>query len=422
MKTILFIGTQKSGSSRDAIKAAEGLGYYTVLFTDRPSFIKKCTKFTDVQLMQLHNLRNNEALKQAIRLLISDGLDIHAIVSFVDAHCYTASLLAEEFGLIYFTSEAIYKMQDKILSRQALSNSIYNPHFTSLSSNASVPREKVERRLPLIVKAPNSAGSRDVYEVTTYEGFNACVRRLSAKYPKQRILIEEFLDGPQYLVETVVYKEQLYIVAVVEQEVTFTNGHFIITGYNLLIDPPASIYESLRFAVESILKDFGMKSGPSHLEMRYINDQWKLIEINPRISGGGMNQLLFIGLGINLVEETLKISLGQEPNFEPRHKVHTFAQYIIIPEPGELVKVTGRSSASECPGVKAVYVKVRKGRLLEPPVSMGDRYAYVIATGESEQNARENAKHAASQINFNLAPQQEEKQEPANSNTKEQIT
>jgi len=41
MKTIIFIGLNKSGSSREAVKAANELGYYTVVLTDKEKQIQQ---------------------------------------------------------------------------------------------------------------------------------------------------------------------------------------------------------------------------------------------------------------------------------------------------------------------------------------------------------------------------------------------
>lgn len=91
-------------------------------------------------------------------------------------------------------------------------------------------------------------------------------------------------------------------------------------------------------------------------------------------------------------------------NIKPRYKTPCFSQYVVISDTGILKKVTGKNRAIKSQGVKAVYVKPRKNAKLTPPMSMGDRYAYVIATGDSEEDAKQNAKHAASQINFSLSP------------------
>ena len=65
-------------------------------------------------------------------------------------------------------------------------------------------------------------------------------------------------------------------------------------------------------------------------------------------------------------------------------------------------KVTGKGRARKSPGVIEVYVKPRKGTKLIPPLSMGHRYAYVIATGASMEEAKKFAKNAANEIKFHL--------------------
>lgn len=49
-----------------------------------------------------------------------------------------------------------------------------------------------------------------------------------------------------------------------------------------------------------------------------------------------------------------------------------------------------------------VYVKPRKGTILTPPLSMGHRYAYVIAEGATLAEAQNNATTAAKEIKFLL--------------------
>ena len=423
MKTIIFVGTHKSGSSREALRAAERLGYYTVLYTDRPNFLQNRASFPDVHLMQLCDLNNLEEIKNDIRRLQTNGIVICAIVSFIEPYCYSACLLAEEFGVNRFSMQAINTMQDKILSRQILSKSPYNPSFMALEENAislsDLPKV-IKRSFPFILKLPHSSSSKDVFMINNPKEFKHYLKKISQK-TEEPILVEEFLDGPQYLVEVIVYQQKVHIIAVLEQEITH-DMRFIVTGYNLLLDPSEDFYRTLKDAVESIVVEHGMESGACHLELRHVwrkrkvpmsknkawghlhERKWKLVEINPRISGGGMNRLIEIGLGLNLVEETLKFALGREPNLKARHKQHVFAQYVILSKTGILEKITGKQKASSSPGVQEVYIKPRQGTLLTPPLSMGHRYAYVIATGNSEESARKNAKFAASQIKFWLSP------------------
>ncbi|MDD4346585.1 MAG: ATP-grasp domain-containing protein [Desulfitobacteriaceae bacterium] len=428
MKTIIFLGTHKSGSGREALKASARLGYYTVLYTNQPKFLENRTSFPDVHLMYLCDLNNLEEIKLNIRHLILNGIEICAVVSFIEPYCHTACQIADFFSVNRFSTQAIKIMLDKILSRQILAKSSYNPKFTILAkkdlSLSSLPL-KIKKNYPFILKLPHSQGSKDVFKINNAEQYKHYVKKISQK-SQDPILVEEFLDGPQYLVEVLVRQNKIHIVAIVQQEITHSK-RFIITGYKLLIDPPADFFENLKEAVEAIVQRHGMETGACHLELRHVwkkkavpvinedNDykhlqkkKWKLVEINPRISGGSMNRLIEIGLGINLVEETLKLALGQEPNLLPSHKQNVFAQYLILSETGILEKITGRKKASVCPGVEEVFLRPRKGTLLIPPLSMGHRYAYVIAKGDNEEMARQNAKYAVSQIKFWLSAPSEQ--------------
>ncbi|HEY8364791.1 MAG TPA: ATP-grasp domain-containing protein, partial [Haloplasmataceae bacterium] len=391
MKAIVFLGTQFSGSSREALIAAKRLGYLVILFTNRINHIKNRSSFSEITDMIFCNLDDFQELKVQIIKLHDKGIEVVAIVSFIDTYCYMASLLAGEFGLKSFSTNAIFKMQNKMLSRLCLKNTPYVPWFKIVDSLGEIDYLEVKKRLPLVIKNPISTGSKDVYLVNTVEEFTSCMEILLSKHPHQ-VIVEQYVQGPQYLIETLVENSKVYIIAIIEQEVYIYNGHSIIIGYKLVHDLPKDMNSSLVKAINDIIKYHGMENGSCHLEMRYVNNSWKLIEINPRISGGAMNELIRYGLGINLVEETLKLALKEEINITPRFQLFINVQYLICNIIGKVLKVTGRIEAQNSPGVISVFIKPRRGQLIYPPVTMGNRYAYVIVSGLSEKEALFNAK------------------------------
>lgn len=401
MKTIIFIGTQKSGSSRDAIKAADELGYYTVLFTNNVKQLFQRTEYNDVHLMKYCNLNKYDQLKDMIKELQSFGLKIKAIVSFVDSYCYIANKLAFDFGLNYFTNDALYTMENKILSRKALEGTIYCPKFIIIESNKTYLEKDIKSIIPGIIKSPKSAGSKDVYKIKNYQEFIDKLNILKNKYPNDNFLLEEFLDGQQLIAEVLVINDVIHIIGVIEQEISFINNHFIVTGYYLQQDKP-DYYDNLIDSVENIIKLHGLKHGSCHLELKHINEIWKLIEINPRISGGGMNQLIKHGTGINLVEQTLNLTLGKDIDLEPKFKKHVYIQYKTSNENGVLECITGKNKTVKSNNILSVYLKPRKGNVISIPLSMGNRYAYVIATGDSKDEAEQNAKKGIEQIQFHI--------------------
>jgi biotin carboxylase len=396
MKTIVFLGSHKSGSSYEAIAAADGMGYYTVLLTDRPPFIEKRIELPHAHSVRLCRLNDLDAVREALDRLAAERFSVEAVVSFIDPHCHTAAVLSREYGLKGFTETAIAAMLDKVKSRELLAGTPYSPFYCGAGGAELRPL-----KLPIVLKAPVSTGSKDVYLATTAGEVRDALEDLRKEDPDAPVLAEGFVRGPQYLAETLTAGGKVQIIAVAKQEIIFT-GRFIITGYKMLLSRKGRLYRSLKAAVESIIQAHGLSDGPCHLELRRFKNRWKLIEANPRISGGAMNAFIQTAYGLNPARETLKLALGLEPDLEYAHKKEAYLQYVVVPRGGVLLKATGKALAQNSPGVEQVYIKPRKGQILVPPRSMGHRYAYVIATGASAAEAEKNAKSGAREIKFHL--------------------
>ena len=407
METIVFLGSNKSGSGRDAIMAAKELGFFTILLTDRKKWIKQRTEFPDVhQMILVHDLQNKEMIYKQISLIKNQGKLIKAFISFIDPYVSLAAQIAMELNLSELSVDALYKMEDKTRFREVLKDNSVNPFYQicSYENDCHKMLEKESVKFPFVLKTPVSKGSKDVFLIHSIKEFKKTINNLKASFPNTPILIEEYMDGPQYLIELVVASSNITIVAIIEQEISNISNRFIITGYKLPALLTDKVNEKLHIAIDNIIKEMGLINGTCHLEMRYVNHEWKLIEINPRISGGAINQLIYEATGINLVKETLKLSLGWDLHLKPTKNENAFVQFLTITSPGKLIRVTGKNKAQSIEGVKCVYVKPRKGSILTPPLSMGDRYAYVLATSEDPLKAREIAKSAAKEIKFFLEP------------------
>ena len=398
MKTILFIGCNKSGSSREAIRAAENLGFYTVLFTNNPKQFEQRIQYPDVHKMVVVDTFDLKLMREEIKKLQSIDLDIVTIVSFVDPNVHIASILCDEFCHNLCSSKAIDIMEDKEKTRNFFKAATYSPTFRTLQ-----PTEKFTDQMmfPIMIKSPKSTGSKDVLLAQNYNEMKSHISSLKKKYPLEPIIIEEYITGPQYLVEVIVMNSQPHLVATIKQDIT-KGKRFIITGYRVLATVPEQLKKGLEKLCQSIVRKFEIETGSFHLELRLTNRGWKLIEINPRISGGAMNKMIEAAYGINLVEQTLKLFTGDTPNLTPAYENFVYTKYLIVSKKGILERVTGKNRAITSPGIYDVYIKPKKGTLLIPPLSMGHRYAYIIAKGSTIQEAIQRANRAASEIRFHM--------------------
>ena len=405
MKSIVFLGTNKSGSSYEGIKAAKRLGYETILLTNRTIFVEEREGFQEIDDIRLTNMSDTEDIFSAISDLIVEEKIIDCFISFLDEYVYLAAMLTNIICSSPLTFEPLKIMTDKILTRTYLTGKSYNPFFKVLSSPETMIDEinDLKDQFPLIIKAPQSNGSKDVILVEDIWECQKGVKQLHRKNSEIPILVEEYLEGPQYLIEVVVYHSNITIAAIVEQEVT-KGERFIITGYSICPRMSLEQLAGLKETVFSIIEDFQLRNGACHLEMKLTDNGWKLIEINPRMAGGAMNRMIEEAFGYNLAEQTIKLYAGLDPNFTKVHENAVYTHYLIVGSIGKLLKVSGCDAAKHQDGVIEVYTKGERGQIVTPPRSMGQRYGYVLAAAATKDLAKECAINGAQQIQFYLQP------------------
>jgi len=402
MKTIVFIGSNRFGTSNEALLIAKEMGYYVVLLIDR----KKQDFFEADQLIYIKELFNIEKSIEAITKLKGLGYEICACLSFVDPYISYSAKLAKHFGLKELSIDALYTMENKIRFREKLKHLSSSPFYTTIYDEVPLDQfiEKYKSFLPLIVKPPSTNGSRDVFFVETGEQLKTAIHFLLQKYPKQSVLVEEYLVGPQYLIEVFVHNQHLNMIGIIEQEFS-EDGQFIVIGYHFPALLSEADHKKLVLSVREIIEELELTNGSCHLEMRNINGEWKLIEINPRMSGGAMNQIIKEGTGINLIKEIIELHLGADPSLmKTQNNQYLYARYLTISSCGKLLKIAGEELALKHAGVKYVFTKPLEGKIIATPSTMGHRYACIIAASQSPEEAKTIALAAAMEIKFYIEP------------------
>lgn len=403
LKTIVFLGSYQDGTSREALRASKELGYYTVLLTDQKKIMQLKDDFSEVDaILFVTQLLDRHQVLATITDLVKDHKKICSCISFIDPYISYAASISAELGLPSFSVAALKKMEDKSIVREYLTDHSVTPFYKILPPNDD-QLEPLTAHLPLVLKSPHSNGSKDVILVSKAKQLIAGVKRLRNKYPTESILVEKYVHGKQYLIEVLVFQGEISIVAIVEQEI-LNGDRFIITGYSFpaLLSPTE--HDCLVTTVKRLTEQFELMNGNCHFEMRLVDQEWKLIEINPRMSGSAMNKIILAGRGIHLVKEVLKVSVGEQPTLSSTKENCVYAKFLTVNTHGKLLKIVGEEGARAYDGVIDVYIKAKLGAIITKPLSMGKRYAYVIATAQTPEQAQAIATKAVKEIKFFIVP------------------
>ena len=127
-----------------------------------------------------------------------------------------AANLSAKHGFLYNDMSAVEATTNKSVMRKVLkSTKLKAPNFEHYKS---VDKVLETFQFPLIVKPPISSASRGVTLVNKKEGLSSALQE-AHKYCDNinKILIEEYIDGEQFSIETITSRNNHYIVGITKE-------------------------------------------------------------------------------------------------------------------------------------------------------------------------------------------------------------
>ncbi len=314
--------------------------------------------------------------------------------------------IAERLGLAGPSPSAALAMTDKLVMRRRLSAAgLPVPRFAPVDGPASVEAFGG----PAVVKPTRSAGSRGV---TLAEGDDlaSLIAAARAESADGNVLVEEYVPGHEVSVEAITVCGRTTILAVTDK-VTSGPPDFVELGHT----QPSGLTEhgpGLAVLTQDTLCALGLRSGPSHTEIRIGPEGPVVIEAAARFGGGCIaSHLLPISAGVPAAEVAVAMALGETSRVETRSKPGTerrttrgAAVRFLTPEPGFVRSISGVDEVRSRPGVVDVSVDVPVGGEVLAMRSSRDRVGHVVTEGRTADDAGRLADRAVSSVHIETVP------------------
>ena len=160
---------------------------------------------------------------------------------------------------------------------------------------------------------------------------------------------------------------------------------FAIIAYALGIE--ANSLEKIRDLARRAVKAVGIKNGPAHVEIMLTPNGPKMIELGARMGGDCITtHLVPLSTGIDMIEATMRIACGQAPEIERKFNKGSAIRYFSVPN-GEIKAIDGYDEAMKIPGVVEISFTKQVGEMACDIGSSVDRVGFVIAQGETADDA-----------------------------------
>ncbi len=179
-------------------------------------------------------------------------------------------------------------MQD-VIGKAGIPN-VASQAITHLTSQTQLTQLLENWQWPTVVKPTETGGSFGVKICHTAQEITQQLKQLQhAKYPLaqepvQTVLLQEFLEGEEYFIDTCSYQNQHRLVSLGYYKKVFQNG-LPVYRYIELRDFDNEKGQILSDYLKQILNAVELYNGLSHTEIMLTSKGPRLIEVNPRISG-----------------------------------------------------------------------------------------------------------------------------------------
>ncbi|MFF9143597.1 ATP-grasp domain-containing protein [Streptomyces sp. NPDC014861] len=316
------------------------------------------------------------------------------VVTVRERFLVAAARITDALGLGGNSLDTVRTLKDKALMRESLRalSGEGGVRAGLMRTGADVDAFAAESGLPLVLKPRDGSGSEGVLVARGEEDLAAARARVERE--PGALLAEEFLDGPEFSVETFSRAGIHEVLAVTEK---FTDSRRVEIGHVV----PARVDEERRAALADaacrFLEAVGLAEGPAHTEIILTAAGPRVVESHNRPGGDGIVDLVRHVTGRD-VRDLLAARIAGVDVAPASGRAGAAATWFMTADPGVVAEVTGLETAAGHEGVVGVSCDVERGDEVRPTASSGDRCGSVTALGGTADEALARARAAAAAV------------------------
>ena len=313
----------------------------------------------------------------------------------------SVAVVSHEMGLVGISEDTALKATNKAFMRDALkSDDVPIPMYFRVDGKSEFYNAVKEIRkygYKCIVKPADNSGSRGVDLLFDDSDLDKAYDYVLKYSRSGEIVVEEFMEGPEVSVETLAYNGDIHVIQITDK-LTTGAPYFVEMGHSQPSQLSEEIQEQIKAVAIAANKAIGIKNGPSHTEIKVTKDGPKIVELGARLGGDCITtHLVPLSTGVNMVENSIKIALGEKPNLEKKWNKGSAIRYLQN-DSGMIKNIIGIEDAKSIFGVKQVSIVHDVGEQVGEIKSSVDRVGFVISQAIDNTIAIDIAEEAVRKI------------------------
>jgi biotin carboxylase len=382
-----------------AIRFAKERGLEAVVVDGDPG--AACAKEAD--RFERIDLKDKQGIEAFARSLRSDG-GLDGVMTAGTDFSATVAWVAERLGLPGIPYEAALDASDKARMRARFrAAGVPSPEFVVVSDIPAADW-RMPFPYPAVVKPVDNMGSRGCRRVDDGEGLREAVADALRYSRSGRVIVEEFMEGPEFSVDSLVHEGRITICGLADRHIFFP-PYFIEMGHTMPTDLSAEKSAELLAVFERGVQALGIRNGAAKGDVKLTPKGPMIGEIAARLSGGYMSGWTYpYASGVEPTKGAISIAIGEAPSGLAPTRDWTCTERAFISIPGIVAEISGASEAKSAEGVRDVFFRAAPGSVVSFPENNVTKCGNVIAAAPKRDDAIRCAESAARAILIRLRP------------------
>jgi S-sulfo-L-cysteine synthase (3-phospho-L-serine-dependent) len=410
MKHFVLVESNTTGSGQLAVARLLAQGHrVSFLCRDREryGFLRQASPGLTIIDVDTNDLG---AVVRRLRELQGAGID--ALLTFSEFYVAIVAEAAAAVGARFLDPAAAHTCRNKFATRTALrAAGLATPDFWLVASDEQARRLSRTVAYPCVVKPLTDSGSKGVRLVSSAAELRAHCRALLGSRANDRgqpvageALVESLLSGPEFSVETITLAGAVTKVVGVTTKHLGPPPHFVEIGHEFPSAIDRRRRQQLVDSALAALSAVGFDLGPAHTEIHWTAAGPVVVEINPRLAGGMIPELVRHATGIDLLAAVLDLASGGAVDLEASRRRAAAIGFLTASTGGRVARIDGLTAARAAPSIREVHVATSVGRLVRPAQDAYDRLGWVIASGRGRRRVAADLAAALRLVRIEIEP------------------
>jgi len=342
------------------------------------------------------------AARALARQAVPDG-----VLTWGDRGVPLVARIGEDLGLPALSPEAAHRARHKPSMRDAARvTGLVGRHF-SIRGRADLEPAIRAVGFPAVLKPAAAAGSMGIFEVRDPAQLQACFDVLSrwlgaaprawrGEEEHGELILDEFLDGPEFSVEGWAHSDGVTIAGITDK---WTTDPFHLEYQHVHPSGRSEVELTLvRTGTEEVIRALKFEHCAFHLECKLTSRGFRLIEVAARPAGDFIaSHLIPLSTGIDFHANCIRVACGRPPVVDAVDPLFAGVRFLLADREGGFDGLAGLVEVLQTGVIDQVFLEVPIGTTVRLPPADYDtqRVAAVLTRGTDHETVLRTLSQAA---------------------------